>query len=65
MSEYKLLPSEPTPAMLEAAQFASSLAYESPDVEAVEVYIAMWKAAPKVEQEPVSAQHRVISGDKE
>jgi ribosome biogenesis protein Nip4 len=40
--------------MLEAEQFASSLAYESSEVEAVEVYKAMWQAAPEVEQEPVA-----------
>ena len=47
--KYRLLPSEPTPAMLEAEQFASSLAYESHEVQAVEVYRATWQAAPEVE----------------
>ena len=51
--KYKWLPSEPTPAMLEAEQFASSLAYESHEFQAIEVYKAMWQAAPAVEQEPV------------
>ena len=48
-TQYKWLPSEPTEAMLEAEQFASSLAYESHEVQAVEVYKAMWQAAPKPE----------------
>jgi hypothetical protein len=52
-TQYKWLPSEPTPAMLEAEQFASSLAYESHEVQAVEVYKAIWQAAPEVEQKPV------------
>jgi hypothetical protein len=46
---HKWLPSEPTPAMLEAEQFASSLAYESHEVQAVEVYKSMWQAAPTLE----------------
>jgi hypothetical protein len=48
---HKWLPSEPTPAMLEAEQFASSLVYESHEVQAVEVYKAMWQVAPVAEQE--------------
>ena len=46
---HKLLPSEPTQEMLDAERFASSLAYESHEVQAVEVYKAMWQAAPEVE----------------
>jgi hypothetical protein len=52
--KHKWLPSKPTQEMLEAEQFASSLAYESSEVEAVEVYKTMWQAAPEVEQEPVA-----------
>jgi hypothetical protein len=48
-TQYKMLPSEPTQEMLEAEQFASSLAYESHEIQAVEVYKAMWQAAPEVE----------------
>jgi hypothetical protein len=51
---HKWLPSEPTQEMLDAERFASSLAYESHEVQAVEVYQAMWQAAPEVEQEPVA-----------
>jgi hypothetical protein len=50
---HKWLPSEPTPAMLEAEQFASSLVYESHEVQAIEVYKAMWQAATEREQEHV------------
>ncbi len=53
-TQYKWLPSEPTQSMLEAEQFASSHTYESAEVEAVEVYKAMWQAAPAIEQEPVA-----------
>ena len=49
--KHKWLPSEPTEAMLEVEQFASSLAYESHEVQAIEVYKAMWKAAPEIEGE--------------
>jgi hypothetical protein len=48
---HKWLPSEPTPAMLEAEQFASSLVYESHEVQAIEVYKAVWQAAPVAEQQ--------------
>jgi hypothetical protein len=49
--KHKWLPSEPTQEMLDAERFASSLAYESHEVQAVEVYKAMWQAAPEVEGE--------------
>jgi hypothetical protein len=56
MSEqtHKWLPSEPTPAMLEAEQFASSLAYESHEVQVIEVYKTMWQAAGAAKREPLS-----------
>jgi hypothetical protein len=52
-TKHKWLPSEPTQEMLDAERFASSLAYESHEVQAVKVYKAMWQAAPEIEQEPV------------
>ena len=45
--------------MLDAERFASSLAYESHEVQAIEVYKAMWQAAPDVEQEPARYEYRV------
>jgi hypothetical protein len=42
--------------MLATERFATSLAYESHEVQAVEVYKAMWQAALSVAQEPVESQ---------
>ena len=47
--KHKWLPEQPTQEMLDAERFASSLAYESHEVQAVEVYKAMWQAALAVE----------------
>ena len=52
--KHKWLPSEPTQEMLDAERFASSLSYESHEVQAVEVYKAIWQAVPAVEKEPVA-----------
>ena len=56
--KHKWLPSEPTIVMLEVEQFASSLAYESHEVQAVEVYKAMWEAVP--EREPLSDSELLV-----
>jgi predicted CoA-binding protein len=56
-TQYKWMPSEPTQEMLDAERFASSLAYESHEVQAVEVYKAMWQAAPTCE--PLSSEEIV------